>query len=302
MSSFWSSWIFILTFACLALVVGVLIATTKTQRKQTTSETTGHNYDGIEEFDNPMPRWWLGLFVATLIFGGGYLVLFPGVWPGVLGWTQVKQLEEETTKHNRQYEPLFKQFAAKSIEDLQDTPRALKIGQRLFLNNCALCHGSDARGARGFPNLTDGDWLWGGTPADIKHTVMEGRHGQMPAWGAVIGETGVRNVAAYARSLSGIDTGFSQADLTKGQKIFETTCSACHGADGKGNTLLGAPNLTNGIWLYGSSQAQVMYTVRNGRNNVMPAWKDILGEEKVHLVSAYVYSLSHKKDDQPKNP
>ncbi len=298
MSSFWSGWIFILTFACLAVVVIVLVATTKAQRKQTTSETTGHIYDGIEEYDNPMPQWWLGLFVATLVFTAGYLILFPGVWKGALGWTQIKQLEAETTKHTRQYAPLFQQYAAKSIEELQNNPKALKMGQRIFLNNCALCHGSDARGAFGFPNLADDDWLWGGTPADIKHTLLEGRRGQMPAWGAVIGETGVRNVSAYARSLSGIDTGFSDADLAKGKKVFETTCSACHGQEGKGNKLLGAPDLTNGKWLYGSSQAQVMYTIRNGRNGIMPPWKDILGEEKVHLVSAYVYSLTHKKDSQ----
>lgn len=294
MSSFWSGWIFILTFVCLALVVGLLIATTKTQRKQSTSETTGHSYDGIEEYDNPMPGWWFGLFVATLIITVIYLILFPGLWKGVLGWTQIKQLEAETAEHTRQYAPLFQQYAAQSIEELQDNPKALKMGQRIFLNNCALCHGSDARGTHGFPNLTDGDWLWGGTPADIKHTILEGRRGQMPAWGAVIGETGVRNVAAYARSLSGIDTGFSDVDLARGKGVFDATCSACHGLEGKGNKLLGAPNLTDSVWLYGSSQAEVMYTVRNGRNGVMPAWKDILGEEKVHLVAAYVYSLSRK--------
>lgn len=298
MSSFWSGWIFILTFVCLALVVGLLIATTKTQRKQSTSETTGHSYDGIEEYDNPMPGWWFGLFVATLIITVIYLILFPGLWKGVLGWTQIKQLEAETAEHTRQYAPLFQQYAAQSIEELQDNPKALKMGQRIFLNNCALCHGSDARGTSGFPNLTDNDWLWGGDPADIKQTILEGRRGQMPAWGAVIGETGVRNVAAYARSLSGIDTGFSNVDLADGKKVFDATCSACHGMEGKGNKLLGAPNLTDGVWLYGSSQAQVMYTVRSGRNGVMPAWKDILGEEKVHLVAAYVYSLSHKGGNQ----
>lgn len=298
MSSFWSAWIVILTCACLILVFGLLYATVKAQRKKTTTETTGHNYDGIEEYDNPMPGWWLGLFVATLVFAVFYLVLFPGFWKGTLGWTQINQLEAETIKHTRQYAPLFQQYAEKSIETLQNHPKALKMGQRIFLNNCALCHGSDARGTFGFPNLSDGNWLWGGEPADIKHTLTEGRRGQMPAWGAVIGEDSVRTVAAYARSLSGIDTGFSKTDLQKGQKVFNTTCSACHNVDGTGNKLLGAPNLTDDTWLYGSSQTQVMYTIRNGRNGVMPAWKDILGAEKIHLVSAYVYSLSHKKNSQ----
>lgn len=297
MSSFWIAWIFILTFVCLFLVTGLLIATTKSQRKQNTLETTGHNYDGIEEYDNPMPAWWLGLFVSSLIFAVIYLILFPGLWKGVLGWTQIKQLEAETAKHTRQYAPLFQQYAEQSIEALQSNSKAIKMGQRIFLNNCTICHGSDARGAFGFPNLSDGNWLWGGTSTEIKHSVMEGRNGQMPAWGVVIGETGVRNVSAYARSLSGIDTGFNKTDLSKGKKVFETTCSVCHGLEGKGNKLLGAPNLTDHIWLYGSSQSQVMYTVRNGRNGIMPPWKNILGAEKVHLVTAYIYSLSHKKDD-----
>ncbi|MCK5893651.1 MAG: cytochrome-c oxidase, cbb3-type subunit III [Endozoicomonadaceae bacterium] len=297
MSNFWIAWIFILTFICLFLVTGLLIATTRSQRKQNTMETTGHNYDGIEEYDNPMPAWWLGLFVSTLIFAVIYLVLFPGVWKGVLGWTQIKQLEAETEKHTRQYAPLFKQYAAQSIEALQSNSRAIKMGQRIFLNNCTICHGSDARGAFGFPNLTDGNWLWGGASDEIKYSVMEGRSGQMPAWGVIIGEIGVRNVSAYARSLSGIDTGFSKTDLNNGKKVFDTTCSVCHGVEGKGNKLLGAPNLTDHIWLYGSSQSQVMYTVRNGRNGIMPPWKEILGDEKVHLVTAYIYSLSHKKDD-----
>ena len=297
MTNFWSGWIIVLTITCLVFIAWVLISNWKVQRKELTNETVGHNFDGIEELDNPMPKWWLVLFVITLVFTAGYLVLYPGLgkWDGALNWTAVGQLNRETAKHNRQYEPIFKQYANKSVEELQSNPKALRMGQQLFLNNCALCHGSDAKGAFGFPNLTEGAWLWGGTAEAIKTTLLNGRKGQMPAWGSVIGESAVANVAAYTRELAGIDTGFTQLDLEKGQKVFKTTCSVCHGAEGKGNISLGAPNLTDNYWLYGSSQVHVMYAVRNGRNGVMPAWKHILGEDKVHLLSAYVYSISRNK-------
>jgi len=291
MPDIWRVWIFVLTFAFLGLILFVLIATIKGQRKGTTEETTGHIYDGIEEYDNPMPQWWIWFFYGTVVFSVAYLILFPGVWSGVLGWTQLTQLDAETLRHKRKYEPLFKQFAAKSILELQNNPKALKMGQRLFLNNCAICHGSDARGAYGFPNLVTGTRLWGGKPEDIKATISGGRRGQMPAWGVMLGEKKVDQVAAYTRTLSGIDTGYSDRDLEAGKKVFSATCSACHSADGTGNTLLGAPNLTDDNWVYGSSQLQVMYTVRNGRNGIMPAFEHILGNEKVHLLATYIYSL-----------
>ncbi|WP_257293399.1 cytochrome-c oxidase, cbb3-type subunit III [Endozoicomonas sp. YOMI1] len=296
MSNFWHWWIVLLTTACLVLVTWVLFATRKTQRKEMTEETTGHAYDGIEEYDNPLPHWWFIMFVATLVFTVGYLILYPGMgkWAGILGWTQVNELEQNQQKHDRKYAPEFARYAATPIEQLINNPKALKMGERVFINNCALCHGMDAGGNFGFPDLVDNDWLYGGTPDAIKATIVHGRQGQMPAWGAVIGDIGVKQVASYTRELSGIDTGASEADLAVGEKIFSTTCAVCHNADGTGNFALGAPNLTNNIWLYGSSQAQVEYTIRQGRNGVMPPWNDILGEEKVHLVTAYVYSLTHK--------
>lgn len=298
MSNFWHWWIVLLTTACLVLVTWVLFSTRKTQRQETTEETTGHDYDGIEEYDNPLPHWWFLLFVATLVFTVGYLILYPGMgqWAGVFGWTATGELEGAQLKHERRFAPEFARYAATPIEELIQNPKAVKMGQRIYINNCALCHGMDARGTFGFPNLADDDWLYGGTPEAIKATIAHGRQGQMPAWGPVIGDRGVRQVASYTRALSGIDTGASPADLEAGKTIFSTTCAVCHNSDGTGNFALGAPNLTNNIWLYGSSQAQVEYTIRQGRNGVMPPWNAVLGAEKVHLVTAYVYSLTHKAE------
>lgn len=298
MSSFWSGWVILLTLACLAFIIYVLYHTWRQQRRETTTETTGHVYDGIEELDNPMPKWWLILFVATIVFTAVYLVLYPGMgnWKGVLNWTSTGELDRHQQQHDRRYAPLFAQYAKTPIEELVKNPKALKMGERIFLNNCALCHGSDAAGSFGFPDLTDSDWLYGGHADAIKTTVMEGRNGQMPAWGAVIGEKGVTNVSTFIRSNAGLIENADPAVLAEGKKVYDTTCAVCHNQDMKGNQTLGAPDLTDDVWLYGSSQAEVEYTVRKGRNGVMPAWKNILGQEKVHLVSTYVYSLNKDKE------
>lgn len=294
MSSFWSGWIIVLTSICVILVTWVLFSTRRAQRRELTEETTGHNYDGIEELDNPMPQWWFLLFVATLAFAVAYLLLYPGMgnWKGLLGWTSTGELERHQLAHDRRYAPLFSQYSKTPITELVNNPKALGMGQRIFLNNCALCHGSDAGGAFGFPDLTNNDWLWGGSPEAIKTSIMEGRNGQMPAWGAVIGEAAVRDVSTFIRYQVGLVDNIDQDILDSGQKIYKETCSLCHGPNGEGNQALGAPNLVDANWLYGSSQAEIEYTVRNGRNGVMPAWKEILGEEKAHLVSTYIYSLS----------
>ncbi|MDP0588520.1 MAG: cytochrome-c oxidase, cbb3-type subunit III [Candidatus Endonucleobacter bathymodioli] len=297
MSIFWSAWIIILTLVCLILVMWVLFATHKAQRSGTTNETTGHNYDGIEELDNPMPRWWFVLFVATLIFSAGYLLIYPGMgsWEGLLGWTSINEYERHQLKHDRRYMPEFSRYAATPIIELINNPKAIKMGQRIFMNNCTICHASDAGGNFGFPNLTNNKWLYGGAPETIKTTILHGRKGQMPAWGAIIGEKGVNNVTHYVRSLSNLTVNADDKTLEAGKKVFNNTCSICHGGDAKGNTLLGAPDLTSSDnWLYGSSHNQVAYTIRNGRNGIMSPWKDILGEEKVHLVTAYIYSLNNK--------
>ncbi|WP_330925720.1 cytochrome-c oxidase, cbb3-type subunit III [Candidatus Sororendozoicomonas aggregata] len=299
MSSFWSGWIIALTLICLALVIGVLFFVWKSQRKGPTEETTGHSFDGIEELDNPMPKWWLILFVATIVFSAVYLLLYPGLgsWKGFYGWTSVGELEQAQLKHDRRFALEFARYGATPIDELIDNPKAVRMGQRIFINNCALCHASDAKGNFGFPNLTDNSWLYGGSSDAIKTSIMHGRKGQMPAWGAVIGNEGVTNVTHYVRAMAGLETGVDEQTLAAGKTIFDTTCVVCHAKDGTGNHALGAPNLTDNDWLYGSSFAEVAYTVRNGRNGVMPPWKDILGEEKVHLVAAYIYSLS-KKDEK----
>ena len=305
MTSFWSWYITLLSLGTIAALVWLLLATRKGQRHDSTEETVGHSYDGIEEYDNPLPRWWFMLFVATVLFALGYLALYPGLgnWKGMLpgyegGWTQVKEWQREMDKANEQYGPLYAKFAAMPVEEVAQDPQALKMGGRLFASNCSVCHGSDAKGAYGFPNLTDNDWLYGGEPETIKTTIMGGRQAAMPAWRDVIGEDGIRNVAAYVRSLSGRDVPEGiNADVEQGQKIFATNCVACHGPEGKGTHAMGAPNLTDNIWLYGSSFGQIQQTLRYGRNGRMPAQQDHLGNDKVHLLAAYVYSLSHQSEN-----
>ena len=305
MTSFWSWYITLLSLGTIAALVWLLLATRKGQRHDSTEETVGHSYDGIEEYDNPLPRWWFLLFVATVIFALGYLALYPGLgnWKGMLpgyegGWTQVKEWQREMDKADEQYGPLYAKFAAMPVEQVAQDPQSLKMGGRLFASNCSVCHGSDAKGAYGFPNLTDNDWLWGGAPETIKTTIMGGRQAAMPAWRDVIGEDGISNVAGYVRSLSGRDTPEGiNVDIEQGQKIFAANCVACHGPAGKGTQAMGAPNLTDNVWLYGSSFGQIQQTLRYGRNGRMPAQEHILGNDKVHLLAAYVYSLSQESED-----
>ena len=298
MTTFWSFYITILSLGTIVALTWLIFATRKGQRSDTTDQTVGHSFDGIEEYDNPLPRWWFLLFVGTLIFAIGYLILYPGLgtWKGVLpgyedGWTGVNQWKKEMARADEQYGPLFAKYAAMPVADVAKDPQALKMGARLFASNCSVCHGSDAKGAYGFPNLTDRDWLYGGEPDTIKTTIMGGRQGGMPAWKDVLGEEGIKNVAGYVRSLSGLKNP-EGVDIAAGQKIFATNCVACHGPDAKGTHAMGAPNLTDRTWLYGSSFAQVQQTLRYGRQGKMPAHSERLGNDKVHLLAAYVYSLS----------
>lgn len=293
MSNFWSGYIIALTMTTLALILWLLLATRKGQRPGQTDETMGHAFDGIEEYDNPLPRWWFILFVATMVFAGIYLALYPGLgkWQGVLKWTQVGQYEREVERAEAQFAPIFARYAAMSVEEVAKDQEALRIGQRLFATNCSVCHGSDARGAYGFPNLTDNDWLWGGSSEQILTTLRQGRQAMMPPHGH-LGEEAIRNTAGYVRQLSGLET--EGVDLEAGKQVFQTVCMACHGMDGKGNPMLGAPNLTNDTWLYGSSMVQIQHTIRNGRNGNMPSQAH-LGDDKLHILTAYVYSLSQDK-------
>jgi len=297
MSSFWSNYVVILTvlnvLGCLWLIKW---ASKKRKGEAKEGDVTGHVWDdNLEELNNPMPRWWLWLFYITIIFTLIYVLLYPamGNMKGSFNWTQVGQYEEEVAMANKQYGPLFAKYAATPINELANDKRATEIGQRLFLNYCATCHGSNAKGASGFPNLTDNDWLYGGTPAAIKTSILSGRSGVMPAMGAALGgDAGVEEVTQYVLSLSG-----RKADAAKakaGKAKFAMMCAACHQASGKGNVALGAANLTDNIWLYGASTGAIKKTINNGRIGQMPAHKNFLGEDKVHLLAAYVYGLSQK--------
>lgn len=295
LTSFWSGWIIVISLGSIFGSFILLSIVRKGQRfNSETTQTVGHEFDGIEEYDNPLPRWWYWMFVLTVVFALGYLVLYPGLgnFKGVLGWSQESAYDREVAKAEAEFGPMFAQFSQTPIEELAQNDQAMRIGQRLFANNCAQCHGSAATGSYGFPNLTDNDWLYGGDAAAISQTILNGRIAAMPAWGPMLGEDGVHNVAQYVLSLSGRETDAQAAQ--QGQQAYNTNCVACHGAEGKGNHLFGAPNLTDNIWLYGGSEQQVMQTIRNGRNGQMPAWEGILGKDKAHVVAGYVYSLSNQ--------
>jgi cytochrome c oxidase cbb3-type subunit 3 len=320
MSSFWSIWISVLSLGTLVGCYLLLRWCLKNFTGVEEGASMGHEFDGIEELNNQLPKWWSTFFLLTIIWGFGYLLLYPGLgnFAGLLGWkssnqgilniaeskAQVEaskadgllvQYDREVAEAEAKYGPIFEAFAARSIEDLATDKEALKVGQRLFLQNCSQCHGSDARGTTGFPNLADNDWLYGGSPEAIKSSVLNGRIANgMMAWAPALGgEQGVKEVAAYVLSLSGREVNAEHA--AAGQAKFGM-CAGCHGPEGKGSLAMGvpmgAPNLTDNVWLYGGSQRAVEESIRNGRAGVMPPWKDILGEEKVHVISAYVYSLS----------
>lgn len=317
MSTFWSLWISVISLGtilgCFLLLRWCLANKTGVEE----GDDMHHEFDGIIEINNQLPKWWTILFYVVIVWGLLYLLLYPGLgnFQGLLGWKssnqgvlslaeskaavqkaidngEIVQYDREVQQAEEIFGPIFDAYAVRSIEDLAADPEALKVGQRLFIQNCSQCHGSDARGQTGFPNLTDNDWLWGGSPEKIKETLINGRTAMMAAWLDAFGEDGIEEVVEYALSLSGRKVNQALAD--KGQVRF-AACAACHGADGKGNYAFGAPNLTDDIWLYGGSKMAVTETLKYGRNGVMPAFKDTLGEKKVHLLTAYVYSLSQDK-------
>ncbi|WP_294035709.1 cytochrome-c oxidase, cbb3-type subunit III [uncultured Moraxella sp.] len=355
MSFFWGSWITILSLGCWLFIFGVLVWTLKSKPALEEDGTTGHEYDGIREYDKPLPKWWLVIFFGTLIWGLGYFVLFPSIqpnaWKGVttvevdgqqVPWTSANELNSQLQANNKVFTENFEQnilanagaseaavilaklnelqaqhkegeenpelktqmdeqikLLAPYVDKLAADPEATKIGNRLFLQNCALCHGSNAEGAPGYPNLTDNDWLHGGDAAQIFTTVHNGRQGLMEAWQPKIGEAGVKAVAEYVLSISGNQNGYEldPAKVAQGKAIFENpaNCALCHGADAKGQIAMGAPNLTDDIWLYGGDRATIETTIRHGRTGVMPEWTTKLGNERVMLLAAYVRSLSQNQ-------
>ncbi len=294
-TNFWSVYVTALTIVG---IVGCLLLLWITARKKvaaTADNTTGHVWDeDLMEMNNPMPRWWMWLFVITIVFGLAYLAAYPGLgkFAGQLGWTQLGQYQAEVNKANAELEPLYARFTNMKPEDMAGDAQAMAIGERLFMNNCAQCHGSDARGSKGFPNLTDGDWLHGGTPDKIHETIAKGRIGVMPPMAAAVGSPeDVRNLAQYVLSLSGSPHDSLRASLGKSKFM---ACAACHGMDGKGNQALGAPNLTDDIWLHGWGEAAIVAMINNGKTNQMPAQEGRLTDAQINVLTAYVWGLSNK--------
>ncbi|MBT4162659.1 MAG: cytochrome-c oxidase, cbb3-type subunit III [Gammaproteobacteria bacterium] len=255
-------------------------------------ETTGHDWDGIQEFDNPLPVWWYWWFVLTLVFGAVYLVYYPGLgnFMGLGNWTQFSQLEESQKIADEKYGPIYAQYRDKSLDELGADPNALNMGRRIFASNCTVCHGARGEGSYGFPNLTDNEWTWGREDADIETTILHGRSASMAPWEQVIGEEGVSQVTEYVLKIAGREV--DEAMAGKGKNQFDMFCVACHGPEGKGQKLFGAPDLTNEIWLYGNSRARIADVIGKGRNGIMPAFGERLGEDKVHILAGYIKSLS----------
>jgi cytochrome c oxidase cbb3-type subunit 3 len=254
---------------------------------------TGHTWDGdLREYNNPLPKWWLWLFYITVVFGLLYLVLYPGLGTlkGVKGWTQATQWQAENDAAEARVASYLAPFASMTVPELAANAQAMATANNLFQNNCAQCHGADGGGARGFPNLANSDWQWGGDPDTVVQTIANGRIAAMTPWGEVLGPEGVDQVVAYVRQLSGQE--HDAALATAGATQFMTFCAACHGADGKGMTAVGAPNLTDDVWLYGGDVDTLHQTVTNGRQGQMPAFQDKLGEQRVRLLAAYVIKLS----------
>lgn len=296
MSTFWSIWISVIVLGTVLGCWWLILATRKGQVSSTETErTTGHSFDGIEEYDNPLPKWWFYLYVSTCVFSLGYLALYPGLgnFEGLLGWTSHNQWEAEVAEADEKYGEIYAQYGNTPIPELASNEDALKIGQRLFANNCAVCHGSAARGQVGFPNLTDGDWLHGGTPDAILATIANGRMANMPPKGVMPNMTSeqVDQVVNYVLSFSGREKDAAAAEA--GKAVFAQGCAACHGADAKGNIAVGAPNLTDNTWLYGSTYNWIKETVTHGRQNQMPAQSGRLSKDQIQILAAYVYSLSN---------
>lgn len=296
MSGFWSGFIIVLTVVNVLGCVWLLMRTAKRKPGERAEDTTGHVWDDdLTEYNKPLPRWWLWLFYLTIIFGVVYLALYPGMgsFAGTLGWSQEQVHADEMAAAEAKYGPIYKAHAAKPIPELAKDDAAMATAQRLFANTCAGCHASDGRGSPGYPNLADNEWLYGGDPETIKASILHGRSGVMPAWGGALGEIGVEEMAAYVYVLSGR----AKPDFMSraGEARYAGMCAGCHGVEGKGNPALGAPDLTDRVWLYGGSLEAIKTSIRNGRNGEMPAHKDILGEDRVHLVAAYVYRLSQQE-------
>jgi len=293
-NNFWSVYVAGISLVGIVACLLLLYFSGKAKAMTDSDNTTGHVWDGdLQEMNNPLPRWWVGLFLITIFFSFGYLALYPGLGshPGQLAWTSNGQYEAEVAKANKELEPMYAKFAGMPPEEVAKDPQAMAIGDRLFMNNCAQCHGSDARGSKGFPNLTDKDWLHGGSHENIQESLLKGRIGNMPPMAAAVGTPeDVRNVAQYVLSLSNSPHDSLKAAL--GKPKF-STCAACHGTDGKGNQALGAPNLTDDIWLHGWGENAIVAMINNGKVNQMPTQAGKLTNAQLHVLASYVWGLSN---------
>jgi len=292
-NGFWSVYVALITIVSVVGCAVLLWTQSKVKQVATGAEPElkEHVWDeDLREYNNPLPRWWMWLFYLTVFFALAYLAVYPGLgtYKGAFAWSSQGQYNDEMQKANAQYAPIFDQYLKQDLKLVAAEPKARQMGERLFVTYCAQCHGSDAGGAKGFPNLSDKDWLYGGEPEQIKASIMDGRNGMMPA-GMLAGED-AKDAAHYVRSLSGLSA--DAARVARGKEKFATICAACHGADGKGNQAIGAPNLTDKVWLYGESEAAILEGILKGRSNKMPAHKDFLGDAKNHLLAAYVFGLS----------
>lgn len=308
MSGFWNVWVWVLTLGTLAGCLWLLQTLTTKRKGQQPEEkdTTGHVWDGdLVELNNPLPRWWLWLFWITGIYMLVYLVIYPGLgtFTGVSGWSQVSQYEVEMADAEKRFGNVFAAFADTPIPQLVKDPDALRLGRNIFLNRCTTCHGSDGRGAKGFPNLADSAWLWGNSPEAVVATITNGRTGTMPALGPALGEQGVTEVIAWLRALPKLSGGADQSALSPeaaaGQQRFMGLCVGCHGVDAKGNQILGAANLTDADWLHGSTDADIRDVLMKGRSNQMPAQGNVLTPDQIRVLAAYVLSLSENSGSQP---
>jgi cytochrome c oxidase cbb3-type subunit III len=301
-NQFWSNYITVITVVGILACLLLLWATSRTKVAASSDNTTGHVWDeDLREMNNPLPMWWVGLFLITILFAFGYLAAYPGLGAstGQLGWSSQGQYDKEIAKANDALKPLYAKYDGMPPEDVAGDAKAMAIGERLFMNNCAQCHGSDARGSKGFPNLADTDWLHGGTTEKIKETLLKGRMGNMPPMAAAVGTPDdVKNLANYVLSLSA--SPHDSVRAAKGKDKF-LVCAGCHGQDGKGMEALGAPNLTDKVWLHGWGEEAVVAIVTNGKMNQMPAQEERLTASQIHVLTAYVWGLSNKSAPAAKN-
>jgi len=296
LTSFWHWYVIIISvgtiLACFWLLQWTKGVSNRDEEGDGTG-TTGHVWDeDLVELNNPLPKWWLQLFYGTIAFAFIYLILFGGLGniPGVLGWSQEGQYEEQMKAANDAQEVIFSRYREMDNETLIADADANATGQRLFANSCAMCHGSDGRGARGFPNLADNDWLYGDSFDIVMQGIANGRAGAMPVMVAALDDKAITELVVYVQSLSGQKA--DPAMAASGKKNFDMLCVACHGADGGGNQALGSPRLNDEIWLYGGEPETIRETITKGRNGNMPAHSDLLSEDRRRLLAAYVLSLS----------